>query len=218
MMFRFAAALAALTLATAPAQAVITSITLSGGTAFTAGGTGQIIAAPATSNIATGNNIVGFNEVQSTSLVNTLGLGNLAPQGFIFATNSNGNIVSPVGVSSHFFLFNTTGKTASGTITFNQNVIALQRISFFVNSPRSNQLETGATDFSSFGVAQGLEVADLFTLIDPKTLSFSLTTPTNVDGFRVITAVPEASTWVMLLAGFGMVGAAARRRKTVVAA
>ncbi|MBC7521213.1 MAG: choice-of-anchor C family protein [Sandarakinorhabdus sp.] len=31
-------------------------------------------------------------------------------------------------------------------------------------------------------------------------------------------AVPEASTWAMLIAGFGLVGAAARRRRTVVAA
>ncbi|WP_353217557.1 PEPxxWA-CTERM sorting domain-containing protein [Sandarakinorhabdus sp.] len=30
--------------------------------------------------------------------------------------------------------------------------------------------------------------------------------------------MPEPTSWVMLIAGFGMVGAAARRRKTVVAA
>lgn len=32
------------------------------------------------------------------------------------------------------------------------------------------------------------------------------------------TAIPEAATWAMLVAGFGLVGAAARRRKAVVAA
>ncbi len=38
------------------------------------------------------------------------------------------------------------------------------------------------------------------------------------DGVISITAVPEAATWAMLFAGFGMVGVAARRRKAVVAA
>jgi hypothetical protein len=31
-------------------------------------------------------------------------------------------------------------------------------------------------------------------------------------------AVPEPASWAMLIAGFGLVGAAARRRRTVVAA
>lgn len=39
----------------------------------------------------------------------------------------------------------------------------------------------------------------------------------GVDGAS-ITAVPEASTWAMLVIGFGIVGAAARRRQAVVAA
>jgi PEP-CTERM motif len=38
-----------------------------------------------------------------------------------------------------------------------------------------------------------------------------------LDGVSVQAAVPEAATWVMLIAGFGFVGAAARRRRAVAA-
>ena len=43
---------------------------------------------------------------------------------------------------------------------------------------------------------------------------------TFIFAFRGVngTSVPEASTWAMLIAGFGLVGAAARRRRTVVTA
>ncbi len=40
---------------------------------------------------------------------------------------------------------------------------------------------------------------------------------TMLDGVS-LTSVPEASTWAMLIAGFGLVGAAARRRRTAAAA
>jgi PEP-CTERM motif len=38
-----------------------------------------------------------------------------------------------------------------------------------------------------------------------------------LDGVSLTANVPEAATWVMLIAGFGLVGAAARRRRTVAA-
>ncbi len=38
-----------------------------------------------------------------------------------------------------------------------------------------------------------------------------------LDGVSLQAAVPEASTWAMLIAGFGLVGAAARRRRVVAA-
>ena len=39
-----------------------------------------------------------------------------------------------------------------------------------------------------------------------------------IDGVSLTGGVPEASSWAMLIAGFGLVGAAARRRRTAVAA
>jgi hypothetical protein len=212
---RIAAAIAALMLAAAPAQAVITSITLSGGTAFTGGGTGQIIASPADVTNATlsGNNVFGFNERQNVSLG---AVASSRPTAFLFSTLANG--VVPQGrVSSHFFVFSpTAANTATGTITFNQNVIGVQRGSGAITNVRSDQLETGLTDFAAVA---GLEANDLITRVNAKTISFSLqTTGPGQDMFRVITGVPEASTWAMMLAGFGMVGFGMRRRRTVVAA
>ncbi len=214
MKLRIASAVAALVLAAAPAQAVITSITLSGGTAFTNGGTGQIVAAPAdVSTTITGNNVFGFNERQNVSLGAAQAT---RPQAFLFATGANG-VVPQVRVSSHAFVFfPTAGRSATGTISFNQNVIAIQRGSGQINAARSNQLETGLTDFTNLG---GLEAGDIITRTGAKTISFNLqASATGQDVFRVITAVPEASTWAMMLTGFGLVGVGARRRRAAVAA
>ena len=50
--------------------------------------------------------------------------------------------------------------------------------------------------------------------------SISWTNPNAEDwyAFNVGSAVPEASSWAMLIVGFGMVGVAARRRKAVISA
>ncbi|MBC7520416.1 MAG: PEPxxWA-CTERM sorting domain-containing protein [Sandarakinorhabdus sp.] len=40
----------------------------------------------------------------------------------------------------------------------------------------------------------------------------------NLDNVSVTAAVPEAATWTMLIAGFGLVGPAMRRRQAALAA
>jgi len=216
-----ASAVVALALAATPAQAVINSITLSGGSAFTNGGVGAIVAQPATF-AATGNNLNGFNELQNV----TIGLGSASPRGSLFDANglnltAQVNIVSALRVSSHFFYITpTTGnRTATGTISFNQNVIAVQRASSVWGNARSAQLHNGLSDFTTLADIPATEATDTITLINPKTISYSLTIGAgNTDAFRVLTAVPEASTWAMMLVGFGMVGFGMRRRSTAVAA
>jgi hypothetical protein len=213
MKLQIAAAIAAITLAAAPAQAVITSFVLSSGTAFNNGGTAQIIAAPADVAKATlsGNSIFGFNEVTNFTMAAP------RPNGFRFATADNGNI-SNTGrrYSSHFFVFSpNAARTAVGTISFNQNVIAVQRTNTQFASAGTNQLETGATNFAA---RTDLELADVVARMNAKTVSFNLSaTNANGDMFRIVTAVPESPTWAMLIAGFGLVGVA-RRRRAVVAA
>ncbi|PZO86692.1 MAG: hypothetical protein DI623_16060, partial [Sphingomonas sanxanigenens] len=46
-------------------------------------------------------------------------------------------------------------------------------------------------------------------------LDYHMSTSQMMDRFR--SAVPEPTTWAMLIAGFGMVGGAMRRRRTTVA-
>lgn len=131
------------------------------------------------------------------------------------------NIVSALPVSSHFIVMTRAagGRTYEGTISFNQNVIAIQRNSGLFDAPRSAQLQNGSTDFTTLGGSPGTEVSDVIRLVNAKTISFSMTVgANNTDAFRVLTAVPEPKSWAMLLTGFGLVGFAARRRRVAVAA
>lgn len=223
MKLKLATAAAALALAATPASAVIVSITLSGGTAFTNGGTGQIIANPA--NVATvgGNNdVFGFNERTSISLSAipanqrpTVLLAPTFPTPGVRLTNS---VTGGQRVSSHFFIF-APGATRSvtGTIVFNQNIIGLQRTAGVINGAQSTVLRAAGTAYALSG-ANGLETLDSFTFVDSKTLQFTLNaTAANKDMFSIITGVPEAPTWAMLITGFGLVGLGARRRRAVAA-
>lgn len=63
------------------------------------------------------------------------------------------------------------------------------------------------------------EVHGVLKFAGPITSLTFTDTDENWHGFTVgLGAVPDASTWAMLIAGFGLVGAMARRRRTVVAA
>jgi len=75
------------------------------------------------------------------------------------------------------------------------------------------------------GSSDGL-VCDLFIGIGPTLFSGTLEAPTFltgtyglVPGYRLtISNAPEPASWAMLIAGFGLVGAAARRRRKLLAA
>lgn len=69
-------------------------------------------------------------------------------------------------------------------------------------------------------VHRGLELSDIAgTTISSNGLSFIWTSARPGDNIRVIlSAIPEPTTWAMLIGGFGMVGFAARRQRNVMAA
>lgn len=137
-------------------------------------------------------------------------------------------------VSSLVFLVDTNnanGLNAVGTITFSQNVIAIQRLYAALADGSSSQVE-GDTTFvlapwtSPAGELAifGLEANDIVTFAG-NVLSFNVNAPENqVDVFRVITAadagsgapIPEPTTWTMMLSAFGLAGWASRRRKNPV--
>lgn len=206
MKLRLATAAAALALAATPAAAVVTSITLS------SGGSSQIIAAPTDAQALSGNTIYAFTE--QTSILPA------APRPVVLAATDflTPGVRLPAGtrISSHFFVFAPgAAGTISGTITFNQNVIGLQRQSNVLGAQDSLQLRAPGTSYGTFA---GLESLDSVTFLNNKTISFSLSsTATNKDMFSVITAVPEPASWAMFITGFGLVGLGARRRRTVAA-
>ena len=71
----------------------------------------------------------------------------------------------------------------------------------------------------TYGILRPLETANDAISFSGKTLTYSFSSPAaTADFVRVITAVPEPSTWGMLMIGFAMVGVAARRRSRTVAA
>lgn len=131
-------------------------------------------------------------------------------------------------VSSVVFLIDTNngnGLNGVGTVSFNQNIIGIQRLWPSLTAASNTQI-SGDTNFvlaaaSSLSGARasfGLEANDV-VLFSGKTLSFNFSAPNSqVDVFRVITQVPEPQVWAMMLAGFGLVGIASRRRRSTVAA
>jgi hypothetical protein len=216
MKLQILAAAAAVTLAAAPANAVITSVVLNAGPVTSSILTG--LAIPANVQTLSGPTFFGFTE-RADILISgpdaSRPLVDAAPSLLSPATRIPNNTT----VSSHFFVFTPTeNQGVSGTITFNQNIIGIQRGHGAMIHSASAQLRRGATTYA-LTAGQGLEAVDTLTFVNDKTLSFSLAaTATNKDMFSVITAVPEPATWAMLLVGFGLVGFARRRQVRTVAA
>ncbi len=131
---------------------------------------------------------------------------------------ANGIVVAATqAVASDYFNFNPAnpgiGNTrAIGSATFGGKVIGI------INT-RTGLIATSATSaFGKTGVtynapaAVGTEAGDVVTF-SGNSISFNITGSNPGDSFRVLTAVPEPSTWMMLLFGFGVAGFALRRRR-----
>lgn len=217
MKTKILAAIAGVALAAAPANAVITGIVLSNAGTVTAS---AIIAAPADVQALSGQTFFGFTErsnvvTTGTGAARASGLG--SPSFSSFVGFSAGTVLS-----SHFFVFapSLNGQTVSGTISFNQPIVALQRTHQNMNGANNVQLRAAGTSYNLLQ-RQGTESQDFVTFLNANTVAFSLGASVdnqdNKDMFSIITAVPESPTWVMLIAGFGLVGFSARRRRVVAA-
>jgi hypothetical protein len=210
-MFRIAA-LAALAVA-APASAVVTMGSITGGSP---GMTFSIIAPPPVMQDLWSNPaaVVAFDEgVHTVTADITPGLGSFVAAG--------------TRVESHFVALrvpeNSGNRQAIGTVTVGRPIIAV-----ITNSGQliaTNYLGAAGTTYIS-NDGWGLEFPDvnasstrLGTTISGNTVTFDwITNKGGPDSIRILTLVPEPATWAMLIAGFGLVGFAARRRRTAVAA
>ncbi|MCS6986151.1 MAG: PEPxxWA-CTERM sorting domain-containing protein [Sphingomonadaceae bacterium] len=217
-----AAALLLAAVMTPPASATIVSGTLTGGSAQASGGTFQIIAPPATvaANAIEGFDYLGWNEKQNVVLT-----ANVAVD-FLWATGSPGVVAAGTRVSSHGLLFdppNKGEKTAIGWVKFNQPIVGV----IFRDKPLVDSDFLGSTPptvYTSYA-NRGLEVhpfhpggRDKIFKIDAFTLGFDQVALSPGDNMRVLTVVPEPTTWAMMIAGFGLVGLAARaRRRSLIA-
>ncbi|WP_448586165.1 PEPxxWA-CTERM sorting domain-containing protein [Thermaurantiacus sp.] len=131
---------------------------------------------------------------------------------FLAGTGMPGVLPAGTRIDSHGFHLDPPGGPQYnyvGFVTFNRPIIAVITSGAWLVA--SDFLGDPGTTYNSFG-NRGLEITDSFTLSpDKKTLNFDFTARTPGDNIRVLTYVPEPATWAMLIAGFGLVGAAARR-------
>lgn len=185
---------------TTPALAAVTGGSLTGGTAFINGGSFQIIAPPATVGRDNFNNdnVRAFDERQRFTLSSAL------------AVDAGSTIAAGRVVNSHAVNFDPRrGRTAIGTVVFNGPVLGI----IWTRSKlmASNFLGASGTTYLTPGNV-GFETRQDSASFSGNTVSFRLTASSPGDTFRVITAVPEPSTWAMMLIGFGMISTALRRR------
>ncbi len=208
-------AIAVAVLAATPAVAAVTSGNLTGGTALSNGGTFVIIANPSGLTVGNdnfqNNDVRAFNEAQNFTLLSALN------------TNLGGTVAAGTKINSHYLNFDPgPSRTVTGTATFDTAILA-------VIWTRTNLIDShflGAPGVTYLNpTAVGFETAQDSTSFMGNTLTFTLKASSPGDSWRVITeaavgggnAVPEPSSWAMLLAGFGLIGHLARRRRAVAA-
>jgi hypothetical protein len=209
---------AAAALMAVPAAATVIGGSITGGTALTNGGVFQIIANP--SGLTVGqdnfqnNDVRAFNEVQGFTLLSAL------------TTDAGGTIAAGTKINSHYINFDPgPSRTVMGFATFDTPVLGL--IWTRANLMASHYLgASGVTYLNPSAV--GFETPQDSSTFSGNTVFFSLRASSPGDSWRVITeagsgsgtggAVPEPSSWAMLIAGFGLIGAVRRRRRDVVAA
>ncbi len=212
----FAAALLALTISV-PAGATIISGTVTGGTAFTAGGTFVKLTVPLTNLFGTpdsvGNdnfqspNLFGFDEDQNILLAAPLVV-------------DVGSSPIPVGttVASHYIFFD-PGPTQHviGTVNFDSDVLAI--ITSTGNLAASDFLANTGVNYLNPG-ARGLEAGDSVTISGTRQILFDTFASSPGDYVRVLTefspsagTVPEPGDLVLWGSGLAALAVGLSRRK-----
>lgn len=235
-MRKFLMAAAATVLMAVPANAVIVTGSVAGGTIQSNGGTFEVASfTDITVNTINSKNVIGVNEAFAYTLTNDLRVFNINVGAGVTPSGQTGSILISAGtkVASHLIFIDPTdaninngggGNSAAGTVTFNNKVLgyifdqtANANGRGGANFTATNYLGAPGTTYGALGstLEGGIDAVS----ISGNTITFAMESPRlGGDYLRVITAVPEPATWAMLLTGFGLVGFAARRRRAVVAA
>ncbi len=212
-------ALAALVASTAPAQAAITIYT-------------SLAAFNAATMMQGTDTYTGFSITSSTPSPITRSAGaygytaNATPAGTFFGGGTTANPFLSTNTATDTIVFNsfTGGVEAAGGNFFGSDIAgsyALGDITITATdgSGTVTQTITGATTSSFLGfVSTGALTGLTVTSVQP-TAGFLWPSVDNLvlakRAGAVVPQVPESSTWLMMIAGFGLVGGAMRRRSTV---
>jgi hypothetical protein len=208
-------ALAALVASTAPAQAAITIYTsLAAFTAATSAPgtdtyTGFSITGATASPITRSAGAYTYTATASTSTF--FGAGTTANPWLStnFATDSvlfNGFSPAVNAIGGNFFGSDVNGLFLAGNVT----LVATDSL-----GATSTQTITGATTGSFLGFVSTGNITGLTLSAVQGAAPLWPTADNLVLARRIAGAVPESSTWLMMIAGFGIVGGAMRRRTTV---
>lgn len=212
---KFAAlALAGAAFASAPAEAAIVSGAITGGSVFGSGSVVTLGAADTPFSVGfdnfNTNNLYVFNEVQDFALLSDLTVALNGTQ----VTLAMGTLVR-----SHLIAFDPLlEQTVRATLTFDSTILGVARTD--AQLAASNYLGLPGVTYTmpaGVGLEPGLDILSFSS----DSLGMRLGGASPGDVLRVLTvgtlapsaAVPEPSTWVMMLLGFGAVGTMLRRRR-----
>jgi len=207
-MRKLAFAIASLLLVALPALATITSGTVTGGSAFTAGGTFVKLIVPLSNPFGPPNsvgndtfqspNLFGFDEDQNILLAAPLAVdvGSTIPAGTV--------------VASHYVFFD-PGPTQEviGTVDFDSNVLGIITSTGLLAA--SDILANTGVNYLSPG-DRGLEAGDSATISGPRQILFDTTASSPGDYIRVITefspaaATPEPSAVILIGSAIAALG------------
>lgn len=185
------------------ANAAVVMGELTGGSAFNNGGVFQQLTPAAGFNVGNNNqqsnNLFAFDEQQSVTLLSAIG-----------------GLAAGTVVNSHYVFFDPgPSRRGIGYVDFDGDILGVL----------DNKADMDLTD-ALLGNAnvnyvsvnlRGLEDPDSFNIVGNR-LNVNFRASSPGDYVRVLTAapaVPEPSTWAMMIGGFGLVGGAMRRRREV---
>jgi len=198
------------------------------------GTTGAIVVVSSPSNVRLGflesnTSILAFAEQSNKTLANDLAVNISAPSTVPNGSSINltpGTIPAGTHVDSWLLHFDPVGTpqlalALSGSITFDRPVLGIEVLSTSLDNT-DGLLGASGSEYTLRDPLKGLELAvgmagintfDGITLsADRKTVTTILSTQLNFDQVRIITAVPEPSSFAMLIVGGLSLLACCRRR------